>query len=181
MRHAGSHVERHRRDSGLPQRLVCGQHDGGCADDVEGARRHGLGHRGSRRTRCCQLHRWLGNRDQHARCAAVGRTSHITTSRSTFITWFAWAILALIAVLPVLGLAVAWLFITNRRVSYLEYLGWFIGLVLALPFLRRVLPGDPPLGLSHRCDGVLLVLGGCHDQHGARRAGVVPAEPPAPS
>lgn len=70
----------------------------------------------------------------------------ITTSRSTFITWFAWAILALIAVLPVLGLAVAWLFITNRRVSYLEYLGWFIGLVLALPFLRRVLPGDPPLG-----------------------------------
>lgn len=70
----------------------------------------------------------------------------IATMRSTFVVWFAWAILALITVLPLLGLCVAWLFITNRRVSYLEYLGWFIGLVLALPFLRRVLPGDPPLG-----------------------------------
>lgn len=77
---------------------------------------------------------------------ALTAQADISTQRSGFIYWFAWAILALITVLPILGLAVAWLFITNRRVSYLEYLGWFIGLVLALPFLRRVLPGDPPLG-----------------------------------
>ena len=70
----------------------------------------------------------------------------IRTERAPFSIRFAWAILALITVLPLLGIAVAWLFITDRRVAYLEHLSWFIGLVLALPFLRRVLPGDPPLG-----------------------------------
>jgi hypothetical protein len=78
--------------------------------------------------------------------AELDSITAIRTERAPFSVRFAWAILALITVLPVLGLAVGWLFITNRRVAYLEYLSWFIGLVLALPFLRRVLPGDPPLG-----------------------------------
>lgn len=78
--------------------------------------------------------------------AALDPGIAIHTERASFSVRFAWAILALITVLPILGLAVAWLFVTNRRVAYLEYLSWFIGLVLALPFLRRVLPGDPPLG-----------------------------------
>jgi len=70
----------------------------------------------------------------------------IHLERTTFTKIFSWFLIAMIAVLPLFTVVISILFLTNRRLVEVDHLGWFVALLLALPFLRSILPGDPPIG-----------------------------------
>ena len=61
---------------------------------------------------------------------------------------FTFFLLALMTVLVLLAVIVAVLTYSNRRHIEVDLLGWFAGLLFALPFLRSIFPGAPPVGAA---------------------------------
>ena len=66
--------------------------------------------------------------------------------RERFIVSFAMLLVALMLLVAIMAAAVGVLCVTNRRASDPGIVGWLVGLLFALPFVRRLLPGDPPVG-----------------------------------
>ena len=69
-------------------------------------------------------------------------------NRSSNTLLFAFFLLALMSVLVLLAVVVAALTYSNRRFIEVDLLGWFAGLLFALPFLRSIFPGAPPVGAA---------------------------------
>jgi len=70
----------------------------------------------------------------------------VSMNREPFQVGFALILGALMLLLTLMAVCVGILVITNRRVSDPGVVGWLVGIVFALPFVRLIMPGDPPLG-----------------------------------
>mgnify|MGYP003337102679 FL=1 len=70
----------------------------------------------------------------------------VAMHREPFIVAFAIMLGALMLLVAIMAMAVGFLCITNRRASDPGMVGWLVGLLFALPFVRRIMPGDPPIG-----------------------------------
>lgn len=70
----------------------------------------------------------------------------VSMNREPFQIGFALILGALMLLLTLMAVYVGILVITNRRVSDPGVVGWLVGIVFALPFVRLIMPGDPPLG-----------------------------------
>lgn len=68
--------------------------------------------------------------------------------RETDSLIFTMFLLVLMAVLTLMALIVALMTFTHRRRIEVDLLGWFAGLLFALPFLRTTDPGAPPIGAA---------------------------------
>lgn len=71
---------------------------------------------------------------------------HLDRSGNTLL--FTFFLLGLMTILVLVGIALAVLTSTHRRSLGVDLLGWFATLLFALPFLRQVLPGAPPVGAA---------------------------------
>ena len=69
----------------------------------------------------------------------------ISADRMVRTVW-SYLICGAICLVAIMAMAVGILCITNRRVSDPGMVGWLVGLLFALPFVRRIMPGDPPIG-----------------------------------
>lgn len=76
----------------------------------------------------------------------VEATMNLDRSGNTLL--FAFFLLGLMTILVIVGIALATLTATHRRSLGVDLLGWFATLLFALPFLRQVLPGAPPVGAA---------------------------------
>ncbi len=72
----------------------------------------------------------------------------LNLNRSSNTLLFAFFLLTLMSVLVLLAVVVAALTFSNRRFIEVDLLGWFAGLLFALPFLRSIFPGAPPVGAA---------------------------------
>ena len=72
----------------------------------------------------------------------------LSLNRSSNTLLFAFFLLTLMSVLVLLAVVVAALTFSNRRFIEVDLLGWFAGLLFALPFLRSIFPGAPPVGAA---------------------------------
>lgn len=70
----------------------------------------------------------------------------VNMQREAFIISFAILLVALMLLLAGMSIAVGVLCVTNRRESDAGILGWQVAFLFALPFVRQVLPGNPPIG-----------------------------------
>jgi len=70
----------------------------------------------------------------------------VSMNREPFQIGFALILGALMLLLTLMAVFVGILVITNRRESDPGVVGWLVGIVFALPFVRLIMPGDPPLG-----------------------------------
>ena len=70
----------------------------------------------------------------------------VAMHREPFIVAFGVMLGGLMLLVAIMAMAVGILCITNRRVSDPGMVGWLVGLLFALPFVRRIMPGDPPIG-----------------------------------
>jgi len=70
----------------------------------------------------------------------------VAMHREPFIVAFAIMLGALMLLVAIMAMAVGFLCITNRRASDPGMVGWLVGLLFPLPFVRRIMPGDPPIG-----------------------------------
>jgi uncharacterized membrane protein YhaH (DUF805 family) len=70
----------------------------------------------------------------------------VAMHREPFIEAFAVLLAILMLLVAAMAVAVGVLLITNRRASDPNMVGWLVGLLFALPFVRRIMPGDPPIG-----------------------------------
>lgn len=69
-----------------------------------------------------------------------------TMKREKFHLSFAIMLATLLLLLSIITIVVGFLCITNRRKSEPSIISWLGGLLIAMPFARRMMPGDPPLG-----------------------------------
>ena len=72
--------------------------------------------------------------------------SIVTMKREKFHVSFAVMLATLLLLLSLITIVVGFLCITNRRKSEPSVISWLGGLLIAMPFARRMMPGDPPLG-----------------------------------
>jgi Domain of unknown function (DUF4436) len=72
----------------------------------------------------------------------------VSMGREPFAIAFATILALLMLILACIGVLVGFLTITNRRPSDPPLVGWLVGLLFALPFIRRLMPGDPPIGCA---------------------------------
>ena len=70
----------------------------------------------------------------------------IEARRASATVAFGIVLLALMVMLPVLGLTVAILAFRGRRPMEIGFLTWNAGMLFATPMLRNFLPGQPPIG-----------------------------------
>ncbi|GAB3631141.1 DUF4436 domain-containing protein [Microbacterium shaanxiense] len=70
----------------------------------------------------------------------------IEARRASATIAFGIVLLALMVMLPVLGLTVAILALRGRRPMEIGFLTWIAGMLFATPTLRNFFPGQPPIG-----------------------------------
>jgi uncharacterized membrane protein YhaH (DUF805 family) len=70
----------------------------------------------------------------------------IDMKREAFHIAFAILLAILMLLLSLMAIFVAYLCVTNRRASDPGLIGMMVALLFALPFVRSIMPGDPPIG-----------------------------------
>jgi uncharacterized membrane protein YhaH (DUF805 family) len=84
-------------------------------------------------------------RINHSTTAEV-KVTVITMKREDFTVAFSILLALLMILLTLMAILVGVMCITNQRESDPGIVGWLVALLFALPFVRDMLPGSPPLG-----------------------------------
>lgn len=78
--------------------------------------------------------------------SVVIHTYKISIVRAPATIVFSLVLLALMVMLPILGLTIAVLCLRGKRKAEVGFLTWNAGMLFATPTLRNFLPGQPPIG-----------------------------------
>lgn len=89
---------------------------------------------------------WFTKYEINREATDEAKVTVVSMDREPFQIGFALILGALMLLLTLMAVFVGILVITNRRESDPGVVGWLVGIVFALPFVRLIMPGDPPLG-----------------------------------
>jgi hypothetical protein len=89
---------------------------------------------------------WFTKYEINREASDEAKITVVSMNREPFQIGFALILGALMLLLTLMAVFVGVLVITNRRESDPGVVGWLVGIVFALPFVRLIMPGDPPLG-----------------------------------